>query len=314
MKKALVTGAEGFVGPHLISELIAEGYHVLGTSRMRQAGYIKMDIMNYEEVRSVINELKPDVIFHLAGIAYVPSSWQDPELAFNVNAIGTLHLLDAVRSVGINPTIHIAGSSEEYGLIEAKELPVKETNQLRPLSPYAVSKIAADFIGYQYHKGYDMNIIRTRAFNHTGAGQAETFMASSFAKQIVEIELGIREPIIEVGDLTAIRDITDVRDTVRAYRLLAEKGTPGEVYNVATGAGFTAQEILDNLLKLTTYKKKIEVKQDPKRMRPSEVKVSIGSLTKTKKACGWLPKIKIETTMESLLEHWRSALKEEKND
>lgn len=312
MKKALITGAEGFVGAHLMNELIAEGYHVFGTSRIRQAGFIKMDIQNYEEVRSVLNELKPDVIFHLAGIAYVPSSWQDPGLTFEVNTIGALHIFDACRSIGINPVIQIACSSEEYGLVLENEVPIKETNPLRPLSPYAVSKIAMDFLGYQYNQSYGMKIIRTRAFNHSGPGRGEVYMTSTFAKQIAQIELGKQEPIIEVGDLTSIRDITDVRDTVRAYRLLTEKGTPGEIYNIATGVGYTAQEILDKLLSMTTYKKKIEVKQDPKRMRPSDVKVLIGSNKKTKKACGWSPKYKIDDTLKALLEYWRSELKEEK--
>jgi len=312
MKKALITGAEGFVGAHLMNELIAEGYHVFGTSRIRQQGFVKMDIQNYEEVRSVLNELKPDVIFHLAGIAYVPSSWQDPGLTFEVNTIGALHIFDACRSIGINPVIQIACSSEEYGLVLENEVPIKETNPLRPLSPYAVSKIAMDFLGYQYNQSYGMKIIRTRAFNHSGPGRGEVYMTSTFAKQIAQIELGLQEPVIEVGDLTSIRDITDVRDTVRAYRLLTEKGTPGELYNIATGVGYTAQEILDKLLSMSTYKKKIEVKQDPKRMRPSDVKVLIGSNKKTKKACGWSPKYKIDDTLKALLEYWRSELKEEK--
>lgn len=314
MKKALITGAEGFVGPHLMVELAENDYHIIGTSRLRQSGFVKMDILNYEEVRSVINELKPDVIFHLAGIAFVPSSWQDPELTFQVNTIGALHIFDACRSVGINPVIQIACSSEEYGLVKEKEVPIKETNQLRPLSPYAVSKIAMDFLGYQYCQSYGMKIIRTRAFNHSGPGRGEAYMTSTFAKQIAEIEIGIKKPVIEVGDLTSIRDITDVRDTVRAYRLLTEKGEPGEVYNIATGKGYTAEEILNKLIKLSTFKKKIEIKQDPKRMRPSDVKVLIGDNRKTKKACGWSPKHTIDDTIKSLLDHWRSELGEKKND
>jgi GDP-4-dehydro-6-deoxy-D-mannose reductase len=312
MKKALVTGAEGFVGPHLMAELIANDYQVIGTSRIRQSNFVKMDLLNYEEVRSVINELKPDVIFHLAGIAFVPSSWQDPDLTFQVNTIGALHIFNACRSVGINPVIQIACSSEEYGLVHENEVPIKETNPLRPLSPYAVSKIAMDFLGYQYNQSYGMKIIRTRAFNHSGPGRGEAYMTSTFAKQIAQIELGLQEPVIMVGDLSSIRDITDVRDTVNAYRLLTEKGTPGEVYNIATGTGYTAEEILNKLLSMTTYKKKIEIKQDPKRMRPSDVKILIGSNKKTKKACGWSPKHKIDDTLESLLNYWRSALKEEK--
>jgi len=313
MKKALVTGAEGFVGKHLMIELMRNGYHVFGTSRIRQSGYLKMDVTNYEEVRSVINETKPDYIFHLAGITFVPSSRQDPKLTFEVNAIGTLNLLDAIRSVGIDPVIQIACSSEEYGLADEKELPIKETKELKPLSPYAVSKITADFLGYQYHKSFGFKIIRTRAFNHTGAGQSEVFMASSFAKQIAEIELGLKEPIIKVGDLTSIRDIADVRDVVSAYRLLVEKGTPGEVYNIATGKGHTPKEILDILLSMSK-KKRIKIESDPLRMRPSDVKVVIGDAKKTGKACGWSPKYEIRDTLKTLLEFWRSELKEDGND
>jgi len=313
MKKALVTGAEGFVGKHLMIELMRNGYHVFGTSRIRQSGYLKMDVTNYEEVRSVINETKPDYIFHLAAIAFVPSSWQDPQLTFEVNTIGALNIFNAVRSVGINPVIQIACSSEEYGLVHENEVPIKETNPLRPLSPYAVSKIAMDFLGYQYSQSYGLKVIRTRAFNHSGPGRGEVYMTSTFAKQIAEIELGLKEPVIKVGDLTSVRDITDVRDTVRAYRLLVEKGIPGEVYNIATGKGYTAQEILDMLLSMSK-KKRIKVEQDPKRMRPSDVKILIGDAKKTKKACGWSPKYEIRDTLKALLEFWRSELKEDGND
>ncbi|MCK9461606.1 MAG: GDP-mannose 4,6-dehydratase [Proteobacteria bacterium] len=305
MKKALITGGEGFVGGHLKTELEENGYQVFLTSRVAQEGYIKMDLCDYEEVRSVINEVKPDVIFHLGAIAFVPSSWQDAELTMNVNLNGSLHLLDAVRSIGIDPVIQLAGSSEEYGMVYPEETPMTEENPLRPLSPYAVSKIAMDFLAYQYHKSYGLKTIRVRAFNHSGYGRGEAYMTSTFAKQLVEIEKGKRD-LIKHGDLSSIRDITDVRDTVRAYRLLTEKGKYGEVYNIGTGKGYSAQEILNKLSKLMAMTPKTEI--DPDRMRPSDVKILIADASKVKAETGWEPQYSIDETLSEVLRYWMERI------
>jgi GDP-4-dehydro-6-deoxy-D-mannose reductase len=200
--------------------------------------------------------------------------------------------------------IQIAGSSEEYGMVYENEIPIKETNPLRPLSPYAVSKVAHDLLGYQYYKSYKLYIVRTRGFNHSGPRRGEVFVESNFPKQIAEIEKGLKEPVIHVGNLEAKRDFTDVRDMVRGYWLSLEKCDPGEVYNICSGRAFKIKEVLDILLSLS--KVKVEVKQDPTRMRPSDVPILLGDHTKFSEKTGWQPTIPFEKTLEDILNYWRS--------
>jgi GDP-4-dehydro-6-deoxy-D-mannose reductase len=207
----------------------------------------------------------------------------------------------------IDPLIHIAGSSEEYGLVFPEELPIKETNALRPLSPYGVSKVAQDLLAYQYFKSYGLKAVRTRAFNHTGPRRPEVFVTSNFAKQIVEIEKGKRKPVIYVGNLNAVRDFSDVRDVVRAYSLALDKGVPGEVYNIASGKGLKIQELLDKLVALSNVDLKIE--QDTQRLRPADVELLIGSPEKFQKATGWKPEIPFEKTLKDMLNYWRERIK-----
>lgn len=299
-KTALVTGFHGFVGKHLTAELENNGYEVFGVDRD------KMNVCDYEAVHATIRRIKPDYIFHLAAIAYVPSSWQDPKLVFEVNTIGTLNLLNAVRSVGIDPVIMLAGSSEEFGLVHENELPINENNPLRPLSPYGVSKIALDMLGYQYYKSYGMKIVRTRAFNHEGYGRGEEYMPSSFAKQIVEVEKKLKEPVIYHGDLTSKRDISDVRDIVRAYRLAVEKCEYGEVYNIGSGNCYSVEEILQTLLRLSGVD--VELKIDSKRMRPSDVKILQSDSSKFRNKTGWKPEYSLEDTLLEELRYWREKL------
>lgn len=305
MNKCLITGASGFVGSYLAKELEDANYEVTKTSRFSKLEHeqLKLDILDYEEVYSVIHSLKPDVIFHLAAMAYVPSSWVNPELTFKVNLIGTLNIFEAVRSIGSDTKIHIAGSSEEYGLVKEDEIPINEDQPLRPLSPYAVSKIAMDLLGYQYYKSYGLKVIRTRAFNHEGYGRGQQYMPSNFAKQIAGIIAGKRESIIYHGDLTSKRDITDVRDMVCAYRLAIEKCELGEVYNIGSGNAYTAGEILDLLIQISGVK--AVKKEDPQRMRPSDVKILECDSTKFKKQTGWEPKYKIEDTLKEILRYWK---------
>jgi GDP-4-dehydro-6-deoxy-D-mannose reductase len=299
-KKALITGVSGFVGQHLQRELLENGYEVVGVDRE------KMNVCDYDVVHAIIRKYKPDYIFHLAGIAYVPTSWKDPEMTYKVNTLGTLHLLDAVRSVGIDPKIHLCGSSEEYGMVYEDELPIKETNPLRPLSPYAVSKIGLDMLGYQYYKSYGLKIIRTRAFNHDGYGRGEEYMTSNFAKQIIQIEKGYREPIIYHGELSSKRDISDVRDIVVAYRLALEKCDFGEVYNIGLGVTHTVGEVLQMLIDLSHVK--VELKLDSNRMRPSDVKVLLCDGSKFIEKTGWKPKYSLEDVLSEELRFWREKL------
>jgi GDP-4-dehydro-6-deoxy-D-mannose reductase len=223
------------------------------------------------------------------------------------NAVGTIHLLETIRKLDIDPAIQIAGSSEEYGLVFPDEVPIKETNPLRPLSPYGVSKVAQDKLGFQYHRSYGLKIVVTRGFNHTGPRRGEVFVTSDFAKQIVEIEKGLREPVIRVGNLDAKRDFTDVRDTVRAYWLSVSKCEFGECYNVSSGNVWVIKDVLDLLLK-SSKKKDIRIEQEKGRMRPSDVQILHGDATKFMEKTGWKPEIPFEKTMSDLLEYWREVL------
>jgi len=316
-KKALITGIAGFVGSHLAELLLQKGYEVYGLCRPRsKTDHIESiidklhledaDLLDSHSLYTTISRIKPDYIFHLAAQSFVPTSWVSPSVTLEVNIIGSANLFEAARQAKIDSVIQIACSSEEYGLVYPNEVPIKETNPLRPQSPYGVSKVAMDYLGYQYFCSYGMKIIRTRGFNHTGPRRGETFVTSNFAKQIALIEKGKQEPVIHVGNLEAERDWTDVRDMVRAYLLSVEKCDAGDVYNICTGKAVKIKDMLDMLLSMS--KVKVEIKQDPSRMRPSEVPVLIGDNTKFVEKTGWKPEISFQQTMEDLLNYWRARV------
>ncbi|MFA5054970.1 MAG: GDP-mannose 4,6-dehydratase [Dehalococcoidia bacterium] len=316
MKKALITGITGFAGSHLAEHLLGKGIEVHGTDRWRSKReniknikgdlhLVNADIRDGHSLDNVIKDIKPDYIFHLAAQSFVAMSWLAPADTIETNVVGTINLFEAVRRAGIDPVIQVAGSSEEYGMVYPDEVPIKEDNPLRPLSTYGVSKVAADKLAYQYNKSYGLKTIVTRGFNHTGPRRGEVFVTSAFAKQIAEIEKG-KEPVMYVGNLESRRDFTDVRDMVRAYLLAVEKCEPGEVYNICSGNAVKISEMLDLLLSMT--KKKIKVKQDPDRIRPSDVELLQGDYSKFKKQTGWKPKIPFEKTMEDLLNYWRERV------
>lgn len=318
MKRALITGITGFVGSHLAEFLLDKGYDVCGTSRWRsdmqniehikdKIGLVEADLNDPHSLIAALNKVRPDEIYHLAAQSFVPTSWAAPADTMMTNAVGTIHLYEAVKQAKINPTIQVACSSEEYGLVLPNEIPIKETNPLRPLSPYGVSKVAEDMISYQYTQSYGMKIIITRGFNHTGPRRGEVFVTSNFAKQIVEIEKGKKEPVIEVGNLESKRDFTDVRDMVRGYWLAVQKGKPGERYNLCSGKAISMQELLDMLLSLSNVK--ITVKQDQLRMRPSDVPILQGDNSKAKLELGWRPEIPFEKTLKDLMDYWREKIK-----
>jgi len=318
--RVLITGITGFVGSQLADFLLTkEDVEVYGIKRWRSRteniehleGRIilkECDLRDASSVRNVIEEARPDRIFHLAGQSHVPTSWHAPEETMSTNIMAELNIFETVRQIGINPWIQIAGSSEEYGMTHKDELPIKETNPLRPLSPYAVSKVTQDLLGYQYFMSYGLNIIRTRGFNHTGPRRPSVFVCSDFAKQIVEIEKDLHDPTIYVGSLETKRDFTDVRDIIRGYWLALEKGIPGEVYNICSGKGYKIGEILDMLLGMTSNHTKIKVKKDSARMRPSDVPVLVGNSTKFRKQTGWKPKIPFEKTLKDIMDYWRERI------
>ncbi len=318
-KIALITGITGFAGSHLAELLLNSGHEVWGTTRPRsQAENLDTiknklhledaDLLDSHSLYTIVSKIKPDYIFHLAAQSFVQSSWASPANTMELNIVGSVHLFEAVRRAGLDSVIQIACSSEEYGLVYENELPIKETNPLRPQSPYAVSKVAMDYLGYQYFMSYGLKIIRTRGFNHTGPRRGEVFVTSNFARQIAEIEIGKKEPTIEVGNLDSHRDWTDVRDMVKGYLLSVEKGEPGEVYNICSEKAVKIKDMLDMLIAMSNVKGKIKIVEDQSRMRPSDVPVLLGDCSKFRQATGWKPEIPFERTMKDLLNYWRERV------
>lgn len=317
--KVLITGITGFAGSHLAEFLLARGgTEVHGTQRWRSRteniehleGRITLHDCNFQDassVRLVMEKVRPERIFHLAGQSFVRSSWVYPQETFSANVLAQLNVFEAVRQLNLDPLIQVAGSSEEYGRVLPEEFPIREENPLRPLSPYAVSKVGQDLLGYQYFVSYGMRVVRTRGFNHTGPRRGHVFAESNFAQQIARVEAGKQEPAIRVGNLEAQRDYTDVRDMVEAYWLALEKGTPGEVYNICTGRSWSIRQMLEKLLQMTTVK--VRIVQDPDRMRPSDVSFLAGDHSKFSAQTGWQPRIPLETTLRDLLDYWRARMK-----
>lgn len=316
-KKTLITGITGFAGSHMADLLIEEGFEVYGISRWRsnkdnivhlngKIHILEADVLDSHSLDTIMLEVRPEYVFHLAAQSFVPASWTSPAVTLEINLVGAANLFEAVRKSQIESKIQIACSSEEYGLVKPDEVPIKETNPLRPLSPYAVSKVAMDYLGYQYVQSYDMFIVRTRGFNHTGPRRGEVFVTSTFAKQIAMIEKGLQEPVIYVGDLTTERDWTDVRDMVRGYLLAAQKGEAGEVYNICSGKAVKVGDMLDTLLGMSQVK--IKIQKDSTRLRPSDVPILLGDNTKFCQRTGWKPEIPFEQTMQDLLNYWRECV------
>ena len=264
------------------------------------------DLRDHVAVHTTLKEVKPDYIFHLAAQSFVPTSWKAPAETLSTNVLSELNLLESIRDLKLDTRIQVAGSSEEYGLVYEHEAPIKEDNPLRPLSPYAVSKVAQDYLAYQYTQSYDIFTVRTRAFNHTGPRRGQVFVTSNFSRQVALIEKGKKEAVIEVGNLEARRDFTDVRDIVRGYWLSLEKGEKGEVYNIGSGKAITIQELLDLILSMSDVD--IEVRQMPERMRPSDVELLLCDYGKFNAATGWEPEIPFEKTVKDLLDFWRERV------
>ena len=319
MTKVLITGFTGFVGSHLADHLLAVGgYEIVGLKRWRsrlenvehlqgRVAMLDADITDPGRMRAVVRDVRPDLIFHLAAQSFVPTSWLEPDATLWTNVRGQLNLLEAVGDAGLDDCrIQIAGSSEEYGLVQPDEVPITEDQPLRPLSPYAVSKVTQDMLGWQYFRSHGLKIVRTRGFNHTGPRRGEVFVVSDFARQIAMIEAGLRAPTMQVGNLDATRDFTDVRDMVRADRLAEALGEPGEVYNICSGSDIRIGEMLDKLLAMSTAK--IAVATDPARLRPSDVPILLGSAARFHAATGWTPEVPFDTTLADLLAYWRDRL------
>jgi GDP-4-dehydro-6-deoxy-D-mannose reductase len=317
--RVLITGITGFVGSHLAEYAMKAGAEVYGSSRWRsktdniehlrsQIHLVESDLRDLSSVQGLVEAADPDYVVHLAAQSFVGASWQMPAETLYTNTISQVNLLEAIRKHTKKPRFLVIGSSEEYGLVYENELPIKETNPLRPLSPYAVSKVTQDLMGYQYWKSYNLPIVRTRAFNHEGPRRGDVFMTSNFAKQIAEIEAGQRDPVIHVGNLVTRRDFSDVRDIVRGYWQLLERGEPGEVYNLCSGQAWSVRQVLDFLLSQARVSN-VSVQEDPARLRPSDVPHLVGDATKIGKAMGWRTEIPFEQTLKDLLDYWRQRVK-----
>lgn len=300
--KALITGSLGFVGKYLREELENNGYEVIGLDILPGEGTIQVDILDSEQVCQIIAKERPDAIFHLAGQADVGKSWKIPQKTMEINVIASINLMEAVRAYNPSVRMVLIGSSDQYGNLLEAGADVREDLEMKPQSPYAISKRAQEEMAKLYAKNYGMNICMTRSFNHGGAGQRTGFMIPDFASGIVKIERGEADSL-SVGNLSSQRDFTHVRDVVRAYRLIAEKGQRGEVYNVGSGKTYSAQEVLDLLRSMA--KCEIPTHQDPSRMRPSDTPVICCNHDKLTAHTGWQPELSMRTIAEDTLHYYR---------
>ena len=316
--KSLVTGSPGFAGSHLTEYLLEQGQEVIGLAAEDEslanlkpfAHHVRVeraDLRNAQRVLEVLRDTKPQRIYHLAALSSPADSLQDPRLTYEVNFGGTLNLLLAWRELQFDSRLLYVSSSDVYGLVRDEDLPLREDTPLRPASPYAASKAASEFLAFQFFQGYGLPIVRVRPFNHTGPRQSATFVCSSFAKQIAEVNTGLRPPTVAVGNLQLRRDFSDVRDIVRGYHLLLEKGQPGEVYQLCSGRAVSIEAILQILIAMAS--RPIQVTVDPSKTRAQEAPVLWGEPSKAGRAVGWRPQYELETTLRDLELYWEGVLR-----
>lgn len=298
--RALITGAGGFVGNHLVAHLDHVGDDVHVTDRSTDG----LDITDAPSLLELFRRIHPEVVYHLAGASDVGGSWSTPQATFRANAEGTLNVLWAAREGGVERVLTV-GSADVYGKVGAGDLPIAETLPMRPVSPYAASKASADHVALQAHLGYGQHVVRARPFNHLGPGQSNRFVAPALAGRIAANERSV-EAKVKVGNLSPERDFTDVRDVVRAYRLLVEQGTAGEVYNVCSGRAIAVQTLADQFIALATIP--MELVTDPNLERPVDIPVLLGDSTRIRNDTGWEPQIPLEVTLADLLDDQRRRL------
>ncbi len=321
--RALITGVTGFAGSHLAEYLVGHtNLEVWGTdisSNDRNIAqfrddlhFVVGDISEPDVALDILAQARSDYVFHLAAQAFVPLSWRDPWQTMANNIRAQLNILQALVDVENKPRVLVIGSADEYGMIAPDELPITETTPLRPYSPYAVSKISQDMLGYQYYASHGLPVVRVRPFNHIGPRQSPAFVTSDFAKQVAEIEAGLREPVMYVGNLEARRDFTDVRDMVRGYYLALEHGEVGEVYNLGAERAYSIREVLDMLLAMSEAE--IEVVPDPARLRPSDVPVVVSDCSKFRQQTEWQPTISLRESLRDILNYWRDRVNEARRE
>jgi GDP-4-dehydro-6-deoxy-D-mannose reductase len=323
--RVLVTGATGFTGSHLVDALLERAgveLHIIRrwSSRMinlehiadleRRVAQHVCNVLDPSSVMRVVASVRPDWIFHLAAESYVQPSWDMPSLYVDTNIKGTLNLLEALRHLELRETrMHVAGSGEEYGLVHEHEVPIREESALRPVNPYAVSKVGQGFMCDVYHRSYGLHIVQTRTFNHEGPRRDSVFALPGFAYQIARIEQGQQEPVIRVGDIAPRRNWIDARDVARAYIRAVEACEPGQVYLIGSDRVCTVGDCLEMLVAMSPERDRIAVARDPARLRPTEVPLLVADWSKFRARTGWAPTIPLEQTLRDTLDYWRQRVR-----
>ena len=319
--RILITGCTGFVGKYVVeqcrlrypqADLFGLAGHAVPSTTPSVQSTVKLlvaDIAQRDQIRQVVAQVQPDLVFHLAAQSSVAASWKDPQNTLRVNVEGTIHLLEALRAEQLTPRIVLVGSGEQYGLVRPEENPIREDCLFRPANPYAVSKATQDLYGYQYFTNYGLPIIRTRPFNHFGPGQVSTFVIAKFARHVALIEAGKAPPELPVGNLEARRDFLPVEDVVAAYLTLAEQGQPGKAYNIGSGHARSIRSILDLLLTLTT--RLIHIYEDPALLRPVDVPLLEADTSRLRTDTNWQPTIPFEVALQHTLDYWRATVTSE---
>lgn len=311
--KSLIIGGAGFVGAYLIQHLRDDlGQEVIVTKmpheKIEEDGIriVDLNILEKESVVKLLQEVMPDYIYHLAAQSSVSVSWKNPQLTIDVNIKGSVNVLEALREINEKPRVLLIGSGEEYGHVQPDEMPIREDNALRPGNIYAATKACQNLLGKIYADAYGIQVMMVRAFNHIGPNQAPLFVVADFCKQVAEIEAGKREATLKVGNLSAKRDFTDVRDVVRLYGMLMEKGKAGEIYNVGSGHAIEITDILQMIL--SKSKTEIKIEKDESKFRPVDVPIIEANVDKVYKATGWEPQIELEQTIQETLDFWRKSI------
>jgi len=319
-KRILITGVTGFVGSHMADFLLEQGgVEIYGLKRMnarlRNVRHLQNrivlldgDLIDPTSLVRVLEKARPDEIYHFGALSWVTPSWDMPAAYMQVNAIGTIYLLEAMRTLGSKARVLVSCTPEEYGDVPPELIPITEETRLHPINPYAASKVAQDAVCQTYIASYGIEIIRTRAFNHEGSRRDILGANASFAYQIARIERGLQPPVVQVGNLEATRNFTDVRDILRAYAVAMEKGVPGELYLIGSDQIYTMEQCLKTLIRLSVAKDKIRYEIDPERVRPTELRTFIGKFEKFQQLTGWKPVIPFEETMKSILDYWREFI------
>ncbi len=303
MHRVLVTGAGGFVGPHVRNALVEAGYEVWGSDRRTaDAALLACDLTDAPAVEALVSRLRPDAVVHLASVASVGRSFAAPQHTLKNNILAACNLFEALRALP-RTRVLVVGSAEQYGRVRPDELPLGEEQPFRPQSPYAVSKVAQEYLALQYHDAFALDVILARSFNHSGTGQSDDFVLAAVAKQVAAAESAAAEPVVRVGNLDVQRDFLDVRDVARAYVALLERGESGQAYNVCRGRAEPLRELVAQLLALS--RRPLRLETDPARLRPSDLPVLVGDNRRLRARTAWEPRIPMQTTLADVLSDWR---------